>query len=329
MAQDNHVAILDSGIKAWNKWRDKNPNLLPDLRGADISEEDLRGIDFTGANLSRTNMSGADLSEAVLLGAILYKANLSKADLSDATLRWADLSRANLSGADLTDTDLRRTQLARTDLSNANLTGTKVYGIAAWNLKLDGTNQSGLVITDEDEPVITVDDIEVAQFIYLLLNNKKIRNVLNAVTERGVLILGRFARGGLALLQSVAAELKEFGYLPIIFDFDRPDDRNFTETIMTLAGLSRFIIAELSGPSVPQELHAVVPNFKIPIVPILKKGARQYAMFRDLLEYPWVMPPVLYSTRKQLLELIQKEVIVPAETAHKKRQKLLDTLFST
>lgn len=64
--------------------------------------------------------------------------------------------------------------------------------------------------------------------------------MLNAVTERGVLILGRFALGGRALLQSVAAELKESGYLPIIFDFDRPDDRNFTETIMTLAGLSRF-----------------------------------------------------------------------------------------
>ena len=71
MAQDDHVAILDRGIKAWNKWRDNNPNLLPDIREADISEADLRGIDFTGANLSRTNMSGADLFGAVLLGAIL------------------------------------------------------------------------------------------------------------------------------------------------------------------------------------------------------------------------------------------------------------------
>ena len=37
--------------------------------------------------------------------------------------------------------------------------------------------------------------------------------------------------------------------------FERPDNREFTETIMTLAGLSRFVIVELSGPSVPNELR--------------------------------------------------------------------------
>jgi len=34
-----------------------------------------------------------------------------------------------------------------------------------------------LVITPEDEPEITVDNIEVAQFIYALLHNQKIRDV--------------------------------------------------------------------------------------------------------------------------------------------------------
>jgi hypothetical protein len=36
-----------------------------------------------------------------------------------------------------------------------------------------------LVITDGDEPEITVDTIEVAQFIYLLLHNQKIRDVID------------------------------------------------------------------------------------------------------------------------------------------------------
>jgi hypothetical protein len=116
---------------------------------------------------------------------------------------------------------------------------------------------------------ITVDDLEVAQFIYLLLNHKKLRNVFNAVTERGVLLLGRFGGGGLEVLQAVADRLREEKYLPIIFDFDRPQNRNYTETVKTLAGLSRFIVADLSGPSVPQELYATVPHFKIPFVPIL------------------------------------------------------------
>ena len=43
-----------------------------------------------------------------------------------------------------------------------------------------------------EEPGITIDDIEVAQFIFLMLNNPKIRGVLESVTSKVVLILGRF-----------------------------------------------------------------------------------------------------------------------------------------
>src|SRR5215472_6384498 len=78
-------------------------------------------------------------------------------------------------------------------------------------------------------------------------------------------------------------------YLPIIFDFDRPRDRNYTETVKTLVGLSRFVIVDMSGPSVPQELYATVPHFKIPFIPIIEEGRPVYAMFADLLEYPWVL----------------------------------------
>lgn len=67
-----------------------------------------------------------------------------------------------------------------------------IYGISAWNVQLDGTIQSSLIITPYGEPMITVDNLEVAQFIYLLLNNNKIRDVIDTVTSKVVLILGRF-----------------------------------------------------------------------------------------------------------------------------------------
>jgi hypothetical protein len=57
-------------------------------------------------------------------------------------------------------------------------------------------------------------------------------------------------------------------YLPIIFDFDRPDNRNLTETVMILVGLSRFVIVDLSGRSVANELRSTVPHFKIDAIPI-------------------------------------------------------------
>jgi hypothetical protein len=40
-------------------------------------------------------------------------------------------------------------------------------------VRLEGTIQSNLVITPEEESAIQVDNLEGAQFIYLLLNNEK------------------------------------------------------------------------------------------------------------------------------------------------------------
>jgi Pentapeptide repeats (8 copies) len=124
------------------------------------------------------NLRGAILSRADLGGACLSKADLREAKLRKAILTMAGLSGAKLSGADLTKAvlphcDLRSITLVGTILKDADLTGCRIYGISAWGLKLDGAKQRNLVITPENEPEITVDDIEVAQFVYLLLHNEK------------------------------------------------------------------------------------------------------------------------------------------------------------
>ena len=67
----------------------------------------------------------------------------------------------------------------RTDLRRANLTGVRIWGISVWGVNLKGAKQSSLVITLDDEPTITVDNLEVAQFIYLLLHNEKIRDAID------------------------------------------------------------------------------------------------------------------------------------------------------
>jgi hypothetical protein len=71
-----------------------------------------------------------------------------------------------------------------TDLTDAHLTGCRVHGVSAWRLKLDGAKQQNLVITPENEPTVTVDNIEVAQFIYLMLNNQKVRDVIDTILPR-------------------------------------------------------------------------------------------------------------------------------------------------
>ena len=66
MANAEHMKILKEGVETWNKWREKNPGIVPDLSGAD-----LRGTNLFGADLRRMNLGGAFLSRAYLRGAYL------------------------------------------------------------------------------------------------------------------------------------------------------------------------------------------------------------------------------------------------------------------
>ena len=126
--------------------------------------------------------------------------------------------------------------------------------------------------------------------------------------------LGRFSDGGLELLQTIAEELRKNHYLPMIFDFERPDTKDYTETVITLVGLSRFVIVELSGPSVPQELYATVPHFSIPFVPILHKSSKAYFTFRDLpSKYPWVLKTIKFSDEEHLIKVVLPRIIQRVE----------------
>ena len=249
-----------------------------DLSGANLSEADLSGANLSGANLSganlsEANLSGANLSEADLSGANLSGANLSGANLSGAdlsganlsgaNLSGANLSGANLSGANLSGANLSGAQLVETNLVDATLTDCRIYGISAWDVKLsERTKQQGLIITPADEPAVTVDDLEVAQFVYLLLHNEKIRRVIDTITSKVVLILGRFSiPERKAVLDALRDELRKRDYVPVVFDFEKPTSRTTDETITLLARMARFVIADISdAKSVLQELRAIVPD---------------------------------------------------------------------
>ena len=301
-----------------------------DLSRADLNEANLRRASLTGAVLTGANLGGADLVEAVLRGANLRgaslgganvrRADLTGADLTGANLVGANLNEANLneadlSGANLSGAKLRRAQLVDTNFTGADLTGCRIYGVSAWSLNLEGAKQQNLVITRPNEPEITVDNIEVAQFIYLLLHNEKVRNVIDTITSKTVLILGRFTDDRKTVLDALREELRKRDYLPILFDFAVPATRDITETISLLARMARFVVADITdAKSIPQELAAIVPDLpSVPVQPLLLEGSPEYGMFEHFKRYPWVLKTYTYPSSERLIADLGERVIRPAE----------------
>jgi hypothetical protein len=328
MANQKHLERIMQGTDVWNSWREQHPEIQPDLFGAylaeaNLSRADLRGTNLGGAFLSDTNLSRANLSRANLFRAYLYKATLSGANLSEAILQGAYLYQANFSGADLSGANLSGATLVDTNLTNTILKDCNVYGISVWDAQLDGAEQLNLTITPDDQPTITVDNLKIAQFIYLLLNNEEIRDVINTITTKVILILGRFTHERKTILDAIRGELRKHNYIPVLFDFDQPSSRDVTETVTTLARLARFIIADLTdAKSIPQELAFIVPDLpSVPVQPLLLSSQREYGMFEHFKKFPWVLPIHRYTNLSDLLACLKEQIIEPAEQKAKELEK--------
>lgn len=311
-----------------------------DLSGADLSDAHLGAADLTramleGCTLTRADCQGADLTGAKLLNAQARQVHLASAWLNDASLRLADLSGGDLSdavlsGADLTEAHLVGVDLRRAYVRGANLTGAilvharideanlsnaRVYGVSAWGLQGAPAQASDLVITPASEPPITVDDLAVAQFVYLLLNNENVRRVVETVGSRGVLILGRFTSERKAVLEALRERLRALGFVPMLFDFEKPAQRDFEETVKVLCGLSRFVIADITNPSSsPLELEATIPEYMLPFVPIIAAGERPFAMFEGLArKHFWVTDTFAYPSTEVLLDALETRIVPAVE----------------
>jgi hypothetical protein len=176
-----------------------------------------------------------------------------------------------------------------------------------------------LVVTPSKDAVITVDNLDVAQFVYLLLSNQKVRGVIDSITSKVVLILGRFTPQRKAILDAIREQVRRHGYLPVLLDFEKPSSRDLTESVRTLAHMARFVIADITDArSVPQELMAIVPNLpSVPVQPLLLASQQEYGMFDHFRRFPWVLEPVLYDDQKALLTELETKVIAPAEAKAK------------
>lgn len=252
------------------------------LKGFPFSEEipnsrDLRFIDLKGCKLGNANLWGTSLIGAKMNNSILHHACLSQADLS------------------------------RADLTKSN-----IYGISVWNIITDRNTIIKDLIISED-PLFTVDDIEIAQFIWLITNNKKISNLITTMKTKSVLILGSFDAQSKLVLNKIKEILPNYDFVPIIFNFNPPIEHRLIESIKTLAQLSKFVIVDLSVKSGQNFEASIVPDTTVSFVTIAFEGAKVSEMLKSLDVYYWwrkeYFPYPKKGWENELQCIIEKKII--------------------
>jgi uncharacterized protein YjbI with pentapeptide repeats len=147
MANQEHLKLIKQGVDIWNKWREKRPEIHPDL-----SQADLRGAKLQKINLSFANLTESKLQFANLTGANLGEANLTKSKLQETCFQSAHMQNSDLSGAGMLESNL---QFA--NLENASLEGVQLNEDTLFNqANLKGANlllATGLSTTQIDQAV--------------------------------------------------------------------------------------------------------------------------------------------------------------------------------
>ena len=114
-----HLAILKKGRRSWNKWREKNLDIIPQLSGIDLLSEEL--TDLEGYNLDYANLAGVSGIVISFRHTSLFRANLEKANFKESGFEEANLTEANLKGIVIIDTTFKRANLQEANLQEAQI----------------------------------------------------------------------------------------------------------------------------------------------------------------------------------------------------------------
>jgi uncharacterized protein YjbI with pentapeptide repeats len=252
---NNTIAIGSNFYKATLSFAKLNEAILKEaifigavMFGVEMKGADLEGADLTNVLLQDANISNSKFNNEVSLDG----ADLNGVEAKQTTFNNCELNGANFFMANLTESEFNNSVLTNSIFNGADITKTKIincniYGISAWGIK---TNENTIIkdLIISENPLITVDDIEIAQFIYLILNNKQISKIITSMRTKVVLILGSFRENEKKTLD-LAKEIvlkNSRGYIPMVFDFDPSTLQTLIDTIRVLELLSRFIIIDLT-----------------------------------------------------------------------------------
>jgi uncharacterized protein YjbI with pentapeptide repeats len=287
---------------------------LADLSISYFIESDFRGCQFYMTKFDEADLAHADFRKSQIHSSSLLEANLSGADLRKAELNYSDLSHACLRVARLQKADLTAVKMVGTDLSGADLSGCRIWGISPWDVNLEDAKQDGLVITRAGEPPVQVDALELAQFVNLLLDNQKLRRIIDTLTSRVVLVIGEFGTRRRGIIEAIRRAIRERGLLPLVVDLDGLADPDPAHTVTLLARVARYVVADLQASGVvARALDAFVPDVAVPVIRLVPGGQTHEPGGTGAWRYPWLQKPVRYTGAQDLERVLARNAFDNAE----------------
>ncbi|MDJ0597167.1 MAG: pentapeptide repeat-containing protein, partial [Pleurocapsa sp. MO_226.B13] len=112
-----HLSMLKKGVRAWNSWRNNNPDVIPQLSGITLKKGEFDNLD--GYNLDRANLAGFRGVFISIQNASLIEANMEKAELEGGSFIGSNFSGANLKKINIQYTHFNRAIFRETNLYKA------------------------------------------------------------------------------------------------------------------------------------------------------------------------------------------------------------------
>jgi hypothetical protein len=149
------------------------------------------------------------------------------------------------------------------------------------------------------------------------LDGEGVSRMLSEIASRSVLILGRFTAARKPTLELIRRELAAAPrqYVPVLFDFDRPDRLTMLESVLRFAAVSRFVIADLSDPKwVLAEFGKIVGAFhSLPVVPIIHASQDEDEVVAYVEGFRSAHTVVRYRDEAHLRSILDSEILRAGE----------------
>ena len=148
----------------------------------------------------------------------------------------------------------------------------------------------------------------------MLVNNERIRDAIDTLGKKSVLLLGRFTGPGWTILQDLKDGLRSRGFVPILFTFLPEQRKSRLDTVETLTLLSRMVIAEITDPrAVIGGLARIERHMtRVPVALLIREPEAPDPMLDGVLAARVTLHS--YRNMSHLRELLQGAILPSAES---------------